>query len=156
MIAVLAAIAATAVFGLVAQGVGALAQGFPSPSFPSVDVSDLPLLAAAALGISLVAIGDTNSTPPRLDTPRAASVLLCCLAQVGYSPVCSFLRRCWRNAACLKTERRTSPLLVCHGASIIVEGAAGASGELPRTGEGMGLLHLQNLPFIYHFGGCLP
>jgi len=39
-----------------------LPQGFPVPAIPSVDTSDIPVLLAAALGISLVAIGDTIST----------------------------------------------------------------------------------------------
>jgi MFS superfamily sulfate permease-like transporter len=39
-----------------------LPQGLPLPSFPAVKFSDLPLLAVAALGMSLVAIGDTIST----------------------------------------------------------------------------------------------
>lgn len=65
LIAVFAAIAVTVIFDLVAKGVavvGVLPQGFPRPSFPAVELSALPLLAAAALGISLVAVGDTIST----------------------------------------------------------------------------------------------
>ena len=49
---------------LAARGVdviGVLPQGFPLPTFPSVPTEDLPLLLAAAVGISLVAIGDTIS-----------------------------------------------------------------------------------------------
>jgi MFS superfamily sulfate permease-like transporter len=42
--------------------VGALPQGFPLPSFPSVALSDLPVLIGTAFGIALVAIGDTIST----------------------------------------------------------------------------------------------
>jgi high affinity sulfate transporter 1 len=42
--------------------IGMLPQGFPLPSFPAVDPSDIPLLFAGAVGISLVAIGDTIST----------------------------------------------------------------------------------------------
>ena len=42
--------------------IGVLPQGFPLPSFPAVDPADIPVLFAAALGISLVAIGDTIST----------------------------------------------------------------------------------------------
>ena len=41
--------------------IGVLPQGFPVPSFPAVPAEDLPVLFAAALGISLVAIGDTIS-----------------------------------------------------------------------------------------------
>ena len=39
-----------------------LPQGFPLPSFPAVPLEDIPVLFASALGISLVAIGDTIST----------------------------------------------------------------------------------------------
>ena len=42
--------------------VGVLPQGFPLPTVPAVGLADLALLAAAAVGISLVAIGDTIST----------------------------------------------------------------------------------------------
>ncbi|UCF29197.1 MAG: sulfate permease [Chloroflexota bacterium] len=62
---VIAAIAATVLLDLAAKGVdvvGVLPQGFPRPSFPAVEASDLAPLAAAAFGITLVAIGDTIST----------------------------------------------------------------------------------------------
>jgi high affinity sulfate transporter 1 len=65
LFAVIAAIAATVLLDLAAKGVdtvGVLPQGFPKPSFPAVQVSDLAPLAAAAFGITLVAIGDTIST----------------------------------------------------------------------------------------------
>jgi len=65
LIAVLAAIALTVLFDLTTKNVdvvGVLPKGFPAPSFPSVKVSDLPLLIATALGMSLLAIGDTIST----------------------------------------------------------------------------------------------
>jgi high affinity sulfate transporter 1 len=65
LIAVVAAIAATVILDLAAKGVdvvGVLPQGFPAPSFPRVDLADIPILAATAIGISLVAIGDTIST----------------------------------------------------------------------------------------------
>ncbi len=65
LIAVLAAIVITTIFDLAARGVdtvGVLPKGFPAPSFPRVDLADIPILAATALGISLVAIGDTIST----------------------------------------------------------------------------------------------
>lgn len=77
LIAVFAAIAATVIFDLVAKGVavaGVLPQGFPRPSFPLVDLSDLPLLAAAAFGISLVAIGDTISTSAGFASRRGDEV----------------------------------------------------------------------------------
>lgn len=62
---VVAAIAATVLLDLAAKGVdvvGVLPQGFPRPSFPAIEASDLAPLAAAAFGITLVAIGDTIST----------------------------------------------------------------------------------------------
>jgi high affinity sulfate transporter 1 len=62
--AVVVAIVATSVFNLADHGVslvGTLPQGFPPLSFPH-PVSDLGLLAAGALGISLVALTDTIST----------------------------------------------------------------------------------------------
>ncbi len=65
LFAVIGAIAVTVLLDLAAKGVdtvGVLPQGFPKPSFPLVDVSDLAPLAAAAFGITLVAIGDTIST----------------------------------------------------------------------------------------------
>lgn len=65
LIAVIVAIAVTQFFDLATKGVdtvGVLPQGFPLPSFPSVELSALPLLLATAFGISLVAVGDTIST----------------------------------------------------------------------------------------------
>ena len=65
LIAVVTAIALSIVFNLTAKGVlviGVLPVGFPSPSFPAIAWSDLPLLAAAAFGMSLVTVGDTIST----------------------------------------------------------------------------------------------
>ncbi len=65
LIAVVVAIGASIALDLAARGVsviGVLPQGFPVPSFPRIDVQDIPLLFAAAVGISLVSIGDTIST----------------------------------------------------------------------------------------------
>jgi high affinity sulfate transporter 1 len=65
LVAVVTAIVLSTVLGLADRGVaviGVLPQGFPLPSLPSVPAQDLPLLFAAAVGISLVAIGDTIST----------------------------------------------------------------------------------------------
>jgi high affinity sulfate transporter 1 len=65
LIAVVVAIAISALLNLSGRGVsiiGVLPQGFPAPSIPIVKLSDLPLLAAAALGMSLVTVGDTIST----------------------------------------------------------------------------------------------
>jgi high affinity sulfate transporter 1 len=64
LVAVVVAIAASGIFSLGDHGVslvGALPHGFPPLTFPS-PVSDLPLLFAAALGITLVALTDTIST----------------------------------------------------------------------------------------------
>jgi high affinity sulfate transporter 1 len=77
LIAVVAAIAVTVIFDLAARGVavvGVLPQGFPLPSFPAVEISDLPLLAAAALGMSLVAIGDNISTSAGFASRRGDEV----------------------------------------------------------------------------------
>ena len=65
LVAVVVAIALSMLLDLASRGVdviGVLPQGFPLPALPSVPLSDIPLLFAAALGISLVAIGDTIST----------------------------------------------------------------------------------------------
>ena len=64
LIAVVVAIAISIVLDLESRDVaviGMLPQGFPLPNFPAVPVADIPLLFAAAVGISLVAIGDTIS-----------------------------------------------------------------------------------------------
>src|SRR5947207_6318339 len=64
LIAVVVAIASASAFNLADHGVslvGTLPKGFPPLTFPS-PVSDLPLLAAAAFGIALVALTDTIST----------------------------------------------------------------------------------------------
>jgi high affinity sulfate transporter 1 len=66
LVAVLVAIAASAVLDLAGHGVslvGTLPKGFPPLTVPSImSVSDLPLLVAGALGIALVALTDTIST----------------------------------------------------------------------------------------------
>ena len=65
LIAVVAAIAAVVVFDLGNQGVelvGELPQGFPPLTLPVVGFSDLALLVAGALGITLVSLTDTIST----------------------------------------------------------------------------------------------
>ncbi len=77
LVAVLAAIAVSTLLDLAARGVavvGVLPQGFPLPSFPSVAVSDLPLLLAGAVGITLVAIGDTISTSTGFAARRGEEV----------------------------------------------------------------------------------
>ncbi len=65
LVAVVVAIGLSIVLDLASRGVsviGVLPQGFPLPSFPAVPVEDIPVLLAAAVGISLVAVGDTIST----------------------------------------------------------------------------------------------
>jgi high affinity sulfate transporter 1 len=65
LIAVLGGIAAVTFLGLHDSGVdvvGPLPQGFPPFDIPSVSWSDLGLLAAGALGITLVSVTDTIST----------------------------------------------------------------------------------------------
>jgi high affinity sulfate transporter 1 len=64
LVAVVLAIAASSAFSLSDHGVslvGTLPKGFPPLTLPN-PVSDLPLLIAGALGISLVALTDTIST----------------------------------------------------------------------------------------------
>jgi high affinity sulfate transporter 1 len=66
LVAVVVAIAASSLFDLAAHGVslvGTLPKGFPPLTVPGIgSLSDLPLLIAGALGISLVALTDTIST----------------------------------------------------------------------------------------------
>ena len=65
LIMVVAAIAATTVFGLAARGVslvGVLPRGFPPLTIPHVRLADLGPLAAGAAGIALVSLADTIST----------------------------------------------------------------------------------------------
>src|SRR5215471_10223044 len=66
LLAVIVAIVASAVLNLSNHGVsliGTLPKGFPPLTVPNpISVSDLPLLIAGALGISLVALTDTIST----------------------------------------------------------------------------------------------
>ena len=64
-VAVIASIAASVGFDLAAHGVklvGTLPQGFPPFTVPGPHLSDLPLLAAGAASIALVALTDTIST----------------------------------------------------------------------------------------------
>ncbi len=65
LVAVVLAIVAVQLFDLVDHGVkvvGPLPDGFPPFTVPTVDLSDLPLLFAGALGIALVSLTDTIST----------------------------------------------------------------------------------------------
>jgi MFS superfamily sulfate permease-like transporter len=51
-----------------------LPQGFPTPTFPAVKLADIPILAVTAVGISLVAIGDTISTSAGFATRKGYDV----------------------------------------------------------------------------------
>jgi high affinity sulfate transporter 1 len=65
LVAVVAAIAAVVLLDLGSEGValvGELPQGFPPFTVPNVELSDLSLLVAGALGITLVSLTDTIST----------------------------------------------------------------------------------------------
>ena len=65
LVAVVLSIGAAVVFDLARRGVslvGTLPQGLPPFTIPSISASDLGLLVAGALGISLVALTDTIST----------------------------------------------------------------------------------------------
>jgi high affinity sulfate transporter 1 len=66
LVAVIVAIIAASVFNLASHGVslvGTLPKGFPPLTVPKIgSLSDLPLLVAGGLGISLVALTDTIST----------------------------------------------------------------------------------------------
>jgi MFS superfamily sulfate permease-like transporter len=65
LVAVVAGIAAVVVFDLGGEGVslvGELPQGFPPFTLPHVELADLGLLVAGALGITLVSLTDTIST----------------------------------------------------------------------------------------------
>ena len=65
LVAVVASIGAAVLFDLADHGValvGTLPQGLPPFTIPNVSVSDVGLLVAGALGISLVALTDTIST----------------------------------------------------------------------------------------------
>ncbi|MCK8673407.1 SulP family inorganic anion transporter [Rhodococcus sp. NPDC003382] len=65
LVMVVLAIAAASAFGLADRGVslvGELPQGFPPLTIPHVEVDDLALLFAGAVGIALVSLTDTIST----------------------------------------------------------------------------------------------
>ncbi len=77
LVAVIFAIAVTAAMGLAADGVkvvGVLPQGFPALTWPAVGLSDVLLLAAGALSISLVALADTLSTASSFAARRGETV----------------------------------------------------------------------------------
>ncbi len=65
LVSVLLAIVLSIALDLEGRGVavvGVLPQGFPSFTIPQIDLADLSLLIAGALGIALVALADTIST----------------------------------------------------------------------------------------------
>jgi high affinity sulfate transporter 1 len=65
LVAVIVSLVASVALDLAARGVdviGPLPQGFPLPTIPTVPLADIPVLLAAAVGITLVAVGDTIST----------------------------------------------------------------------------------------------
>jgi MFS superfamily sulfate permease-like transporter len=77
LVAVLVSIAAVRLFDLTGQGlrvVGALPQGFPPLTIPSVDLDDLALLLAGAAGIAVVSLTDTISTASVFATRAGAEV----------------------------------------------------------------------------------
>jgi MFS superfamily sulfate permease-like transporter len=77
LIGVVVAMLASLVLDLAARGVdvvGVLPQGFPMPSLPVVELSDLPLLIGGAIGITLVAVGDTVSVSSGFAAKRGTEV----------------------------------------------------------------------------------
>ena len=54
--------------------VGVLPQGFPMPSFPKVNLADIPILIGGAFGIVLVTVGDTISTSAAFAAKRGTEV----------------------------------------------------------------------------------
>jgi high affinity sulfate transporter 1 len=77
LVAVVVTIAISAIIDLAAKGVevvGVLPQGFPRPALPDVELSDIPLLIGGAIGITLVAVGDTISVSSGFAAKRGAEV----------------------------------------------------------------------------------
>ncbi len=77
LVAVGGATIVSAVFNLADEGVktvGVLPSGFPVPSFPSVPLDDLAVLAAAAVGIVLVSLADTIATSTSFAARRGDEV----------------------------------------------------------------------------------
>jgi high affinity sulfate transporter 1 len=65
LVAVVVSMVASTVLDLAGRGVdviGVLPQGFPLPTLPAVPLEDVAILFASAVGITLVAVGDTIST----------------------------------------------------------------------------------------------
>jgi high affinity sulfate transporter 1 len=77
LVAVVVATGLSALLDLAARGVdvvGVLPQGFPTPAIPAIELSDLPLLIGGAIGITLVAIGDTISVSSGFAAKRGRDV----------------------------------------------------------------------------------
>jgi high affinity sulfate transporter 1 len=77
LIAVIVTTLTSALLDLAARGVavvGVLPQGFPTPSLPGVGLDELPLLVGGAIGIALVAVGDTVSVSSGFAAKRGAEV----------------------------------------------------------------------------------
>jgi len=77
LIAVVITLGISAVLDLAGHGVavvGVLPQGFPVPALPAFDPGDLPLLVGGAVGITLVAIGDTVSVSAGFAAKRGSEV----------------------------------------------------------------------------------
>ncbi len=77
LITVLLSILAVSVFDLKDHGVatvGSLPKGLPSPEFPSVSLSDIGALLAAAVGITLVSLADTIATSTSFAARRGDEV----------------------------------------------------------------------------------
>ena len=77
LIAVLITMALSAALDLAAIGVevvGVLPQGFPRPTVPAFELEDLPLLIGGAIGVTLVAVGDTVSVSSGFAAKRGSEV----------------------------------------------------------------------------------
>jgi high affinity sulfate transporter 1 len=77
LVAVVVTIFLSALLDLAARGVevvGVLPQGFPAPAIPAVELADLPLLIGGAIGITLVAVGDTISVSSGFAARRGRDV----------------------------------------------------------------------------------
>jgi high affinity sulfate transporter 1 len=77
LVAVVVTIVLSAALDLATRGVdvvGVLPQGFPMPSLPDIELADLPLLVGGAIGITLVAIGDTVSVSAGFAAKRGSEV----------------------------------------------------------------------------------
>jgi high affinity sulfate transporter 1 len=77
LIGVVIAIVLSVLLDLASRGVdvvGVLPQGFPVPSLPAVELSDLPLLVGGAIGITLVAVGDTVSVSAGFASKRGTEL----------------------------------------------------------------------------------